>query len=80
MANQDSVSDMSYQVTAATEEPRSDNAEHGERQAVQPSFSTDFIFPIQDLLASVDGLQRSWPGLELGPLGAKTKGQVSDFN
>ena len=56
------------------------NAEHGERQAVQPSCSTAFIVPIQDPLASVDGLPLTWPGLELGPLGTKTKDLASDFN
>lgn len=56
------------------------NTEHGERQAVQPSCSTAFVVPIQDPLASVDGLPSTWPGLQLGPLGTKTKDQASDFN
>lgn len=56
------------------------NAEHEERQAVQPSRSTAFGVPIEDPLASVDGLPSTWPGLELGPLGTETKDQASDFN
>lgn len=54
--------------------------EHGEGQAVQPSCSTASIIPIQDLLASVDGLPSIWPGLELGSLGTRTKDEMFDFN
>lgn len=56
------------------------STEHGEGQAVQPRCSTASITPIQDPLASVDGLPSIWPGLESGPLGTRTKDEVSDFN
>ncbi|PKU44763.1 hypothetical protein llap_4941 [Limosa lapponica baueri] len=56
------------------------NPKHEERQAVQPSRSTAFIVPIKDPLALVDGLPPIWLGFELGPLGAETKDQVSNFN
>lgn len=56
------------------------SSECGEGQTVQPYCSTASIFPIQDPLAPVDGLPSIWPGLELGPLGTRTKGKVSDFN
>lgn len=42
-------------------------------KAVQPSHSAAFVDPIEDLMASVDGLPSTWLGLELGPLGTKTK-------
>lgn len=56
------------------------SSEQGEGQAVQASCSTASTIPVQDTLASVDGLPSIWPGLELDPLGTRTKDEMSDFN